>query len=398
MNKKISLGVCISLAAICCAVTFVLTMTLSLNMYNEKIAGVQEREEIYTKLQEIDSYVRNNYPGAIDKDTLLLEILNGYMNGIPDSYAAYHTQNEYYELTQTQKGKVITTGMRVEREESGYIKVVEVLENSSASARGVEAGDIITAVDGTAVLDIGAEQGIKLLSGDEGTRITVKFMRSGEEYSQTLIRQQVELKTVRSGMVEQHGYISVSGFNGLTGTQFGEALDTLLQNEIRGLVIDLRGASGMMAQPMKQICSRLVPSTVVAMAEYKNGTLSTLVQTEESDGFALPVVVLVDGTTEMGGELLAAVLKDFKAAQIVGVTTAGNPTLLNTQSLRDGSAVTLTVAKLSSAGGTSFDGEGIRPDFQIEVNGSAVTNPDDSAFQNDLQVKKAFEVLSTLLQ
>lgn len=397
MNKKFSLGVCISLIAIACAITFVVTMTVSLNIYNSKIAGVEEREEIYTKLQEVDSYVRSNYLNDIDKDALLSGILNGYILGTGDSQAKYLTNSEYYQLQQIEKGKIVTAGMEVVREESGYIRVTDVYDASPAAVRGIKAGDIITNINNAGVLEIGADNAIRQLSGDEGTRLTVTIQRDGEETQYSLVRQLLEIISVKSAVHNGYGFIRITGFSELTGTQFTEALDKIRENEneIKGLIIDVRGTSGYLIQPLRDILNYLIPDSVLATAEYKSGSVNNIIVTSPREEFNVPVVVLADGSTSGCGELLTAILKDFKNAKIVGNVTAGNAVLTQTQSFRDGSAVVISGMKVSSAGSTSFNGAGIKPDFNIEMNVPVENDINNLADTGDLQIKKAFEIMET---
>ena len=81
MNKKVSLGVTISLIAVACAITFVLTMTVSLNMYNSMVAGIQERETINAKIKEVDTFVRSSSIYKLDENELITGIANGYISG-----------------------------------------------------------------------------------------------------------------------------------------------------------------------------------------------------------------------------------------------------------------------------------------------------------------------------
>lgn len=402
MNKKFSLGVCISLIAIACSITFVVTMTVSLNIYNSKIAGVEEREEIYSKLQEIDSFVRNNYLKEIDKDALLLSILNGYITGTGDIQAKYLTNAEYYLQQQMEKGKIVTAGMEVAREESGYIKVIGVYEGSPAEIRGIKTGDIITAINNTGVLELGAENAIKQLNGDEGTRITITIQRSGEETQYSLVRQLVEIISVNGTVFNGYGFIRINGFSELTGTQFNNTLDRINESGVKGLIIDIRGTSGYLIQPLREIFNRLIPGSVLANAEYKGGSVNNIIVTGSNDSenvsdseSGFPVVVLADANTSGCGELMTAILKDFKNAKTVGNTTAGNAVLTQTQSFRDGSAVRISGLKVSSAGGTVFDGIGIKPDFYIEMNTPIELNLQNLENTNDLQIKKAFEIMET---
>ena len=150
MNKRISLGVAISLIAIGCAITFVLTWTVSLNIYNSKISSADKYEGVYEKLREIDAVVKNNYIdiGSISEEAIENGIINGYVSGIGDKYASYLDANNYYELQQNSGGVVSGAGLVAQPDGSGYLVVTKVYTNSSAHLNGIKAGDVITEIDG----------------------------------------------------------------------------------------------------------------------------------------------------------------------------------------------------------------------------------------------------------
>ena len=87
MNKKVSMGLLISICALVCAVTFTLTMFVSVGLFDSKMNSTKAREAMYTRIAEVDSYVRENYVGEIDDEQLMNFLLKGYVNGIGDTYA-----------------------------------------------------------------------------------------------------------------------------------------------------------------------------------------------------------------------------------------------------------------------------------------------------------------------
>jgi carboxyl-terminal processing protease len=398
MNRKFSLGVCISLIAVACAVTFVLTMRLSMDLYNQRIAGVDQREAIYAKLQNIDSYVRNTFYGTIDEERLVDGIMSGYIAGLGDNKSKYIPNAEFYELQQYTRGRIITAGIQVVRNENGYIRITNVYEGSSAAIQGIEVDDIITSINNIQVLEVGAESAIRMLAGEEGVSLVITIQRDGEERRFTLRRQDVELITAKGTTYGDFGFIRVSAFAENTGDQFEAALNQVLANNAKGLILDLRGTGGSLVAPQRQILDRLLPRCVAAIAEFGNGSISDIIEITDDSHISLPITVIIDGGTAEGGELLAAALKDFAGAQSVGTPTKGDPMFTVTQSLGDGSAVTLLYGKVRSGGGTSFDGEGIRPDFLVELTSSAETNLDNLTETRDLQIRKAFEVTEARIQ
>ena len=182
MNKKISLGAAIGIIALIAAATFIITYNYSMKVFNATVKNVSEKEESYTKLSEMDKYVRGNYLGEIDEQLLADSIMNGYVQGIGDQYAVYCTAEQYADILQSDAGVTVGLGFTWEREESGYIKVSSVKENSPASSAGVKAGDIITAVNNTDVIayENGYEEASGLLSCAEGTKVKLHIKRVDE--------------------------------------------------------------------------------------------------------------------------------------------------------------------------------------------------------------------------
>ena len=399
MNKKLSLGVTISLIAIACAITFVVTMTTSLNMYNRKIAGVQQREEIYTKMEEIDSFVRSNAIADVDEDELVNSIMNGYINGIDDDCARYYSASEYYQKQQIESGTLIGTGIVAVRDESGYVRAESVYAGSPAYEQGIVAGDIITSVNKTSVLEMGAEAAIKQLTGDEGTKLTLTIQRGGQEITNVLVRRSFTIATVAGRLVDSYGYIRISAFNSLTADRFSTKVDELLAQEVNGFVIDLRDNSGTYFGAVEGILNRLMSESIAATAIYKDGTEKVLVSTTGEQSVNKPIIVLVNENTLGPAELIAVSLRDYKGAVIVGAGTKGRCRLSEVKSFKDGSAVELTVAEIRPTGSQSYEGTGVKPEYAVDMGGAAMdTEVSDLSATNDPQIKKAFEVILTLKQ
>ena len=152
MNKKIPLGIAIGLMALVAAATFIITYNYSMKVFNETVKSVSEKEGIYSKLSELDKYVRANYVDDIDEDSLMDSIMSGYVAGLGDRYAVYYTPEAYAELNQKDAGVIVGLGFKWDKEESGYIRITEVTAGSSADQAGLVAGDIITAVNNTDVI------------------------------------------------------------------------------------------------------------------------------------------------------------------------------------------------------------------------------------------------------
>ena len=394
MNKKLSLGMVISLIAIACAITYVVTITVSTNMFNQRIGGVAQREEIYSKIQEIDSYVRNASYYDINEEVLINGVINGYVAGLNDSSAEYLTAAQAYKRQQLASGTLVSIGIEVSREESGYLRVDTIYAGSPAVSLDIRVGDIITQVDGSNVLETGAEAAASALDGDDGTNVRLSVQRNGETINLTATRRSFTIRSVSSSLVSDYGYIRIDTFNGLTGEQFVSALQGLEAQGVLGYVIDVRGSSGGSYNCLQQMLSQFISAQVAANARYKDGTVAKFLETAGEAMVKVPVVVIADENTSGAAELFTVSLKDFASAMVVGKQTAGNNKVTETKNLSDGTAIVLTTAEFIPTGSTSITG-GIKVDFSVDLAGEMDTAPEETVV-SDSQVNKAFEVLESL--
>lgn len=395
MNRKIPIGIAISLVAIGCAITFVLTWTVSLNIYNSKIGTSDKYEGVYAKLREIDTTVRQNYidVGTLSDDRLEISTINGYIQGTGDKYASYSMPSAYYELKQTNEGVILGAGIKAEEDGSGYLIITNVYKGGSAELNGVLVGDIITAIDGKSLLSMKPGQALERLSGAVGTNVSLQLLRDGESVSVNLMRRQIEIESVSFRVLESNiGYLKISTFNSKTPEQFTQAINVLKNAKIKALVIDLRQNGGGILSALKPILNQFIPSAIVATAEYADGGRKTLIETDSEPDSVMnyPVALLVDGGTVSAAELFAAAMRDEYGAVIVGTQTFGKAVMQNTYEFSDGSALTVSVGKIHTRTG-SWNDVGIKPDYAVEL--SAGANPDNLAADADSQLQKAIELL-----
>lgn len=393
MNKRISLGLAISLVAIGCAITFILTWTVSLNNYNSKIASAEKYDGVYRKLKEMDATVRGNYIGTIDNDALEGAIINGYVSGVGDKYASYMTADIYYDYQQTNSGVINGVGFEAEEDGSGYLKITKIYKNSSAESNGVKADDMITEINGKSLLSMNAETAFKRISGEVGTTLSLRLVSNGEERSVTLIRQQIDVESVTYKMLKNNiGYIRISAFNAKTPEQFSAALNSLNVSGAKAFIFDVRHNDGGLMTAVRPMLNRLIPAAAVATAEYTNGVRKTLIETDSEESVTLPITILVDNGTASAAEVFAVALRDEQGAQLVGTQTAGRAALQSTYEFSDGSALVLTTANIIPSKSERFDGVGLKPDYIIEL--PADTPFDIMPQESDVQLQKAIEILT----
>ena len=186
MSKKISLGVAATIAIIAMAVTFSLTMVVSMKMFNTTVSSVKNKERQYNKLSEIDRFVRAGEFFTIDEDTLNDKLAAGYMSGINDRYAVYYTAKEYSEKQAIEKGTLTGIGVAVVNDaSSGYARIIRVYNNSPASEAGLQVGGFITAIGEESTKNIGSTARFtSRLLGEEGTTTVITYLTPDRQEQQ----------------------------------------------------------------------------------------------------------------------------------------------------------------------------------------------------------------------
>lgn len=391
MNKKVSLGLTISIAALTAAITFIVTSFFSLQNFNQKVQAVKEKAAKYERLETLDTFVRENYYTDLDEEALMNGLLKGYVAGLEDAYSAYMTEEEYKARRELESGQSIGIGVGVVETEDGRILVVEVQENSPAEEAGLKVDDIIAFVDGEDVTEYAFEEAVNLVRGEEGTEVTVTVLREEEELDFTITRRTFDMTTVKAELLSGNiGYIRISAFRDNTDDQFNEKLEQLLANGAESLIFDVRDNGGGLLNVLEKMLDPLMPEGVIATATYQGGDTQTLVYSDASE-LDLPMVVIVNENTASAAELFSASLRDFEKAELVGVTTYGKGVMQMTSALEDGGAVTLTVATYQTSRSECYDKVGLTPDVEVEAAEDTVIADVDP--DTDPQLAKAIEML-----
>ena len=161
MNRKISVGMAVSIVILAMTVTFSITMLVAMRLFDSTVSSVKEKESMYNKIAEVDRYVRSNDYYPIDETTLYDRLTAGYLLGTGDKYARYFSATAYTELMNTQNGTLIGIGVELAVDQSGYAKVIKVYDESPAKEAGIQVGNYITAVDGTDVKSMSSVDAIQ---------------------------------------------------------------------------------------------------------------------------------------------------------------------------------------------------------------------------------------------
>ena len=399
MNKKISVGLCISLVIIFVTLTFAATMVASKQIFSGIMNNISQRSQAYQSVDEISQIVSNYFYGSVsDGNQLNSSLTEGYVNGLGDPNSRYLDATEYASYTGMLEGGVTGTGIEAAYNyQQAQLAVTYVYEGSPAEKSGVQAGDVITAINNTTVTMSNFAQLQNLLYGSLLSSVSVEYERNGETKVEEIMSG-FSIPGVKTNIYGNVGYVKISGFYKNTASEFKAAIEKLISDGAESIVFDVRDVSSGTIDYSAQVVDVIVPaiSGNVAVAKDKNGNVyKGKIYTAENSSFSLPFAVLVNGGTSGPAELFACDMRDIAQAHIIGTTTAGNGTMQELFPLEDGGAVLLTVALVEPQGGAqaAYDKVGVAPTVEVTLN--AGYNSGVLTLEQDNQLSTAVNMLAS---
>lgn len=401
MNKKISLGLCISLIIISITATFAVTMVVSKQIYNGIIGNISQRSQTYESLEEISGIVNNYFYGTdVEQSRLNAALVNGYVEGLGDYNSAYLNASDYAEYTAVMEGGLTGIGVETAYDyQKGSFVITHVYEGSPAEKAGLKALDVITAVDNTAVTMANYSQMNAKLYGSMLSAVQVEYERGGETKTVEPMTG-FSIPSVSGRLESNVGYIKINGFYKNTASEFKETAEKLIEQGAESMIFDVRNTYSGTIDYAAQVIDVIVPaiSDNIAVAKGKDGNVyKNKVYTAENYSITMPFVVLVNSTTSGPAELFACDLRDISQAQIVGTKTAGIGTMQELFTLEDGGAVLLTVALVEPKGGAAavYNGTGIMPTVEVTLNAGYTANLGLLTAEEDNQLSTALNMLAS---
>lgn len=358
-------------------------------------------EKFATKLAFIDDAVNILYHYD-NKDNKKIEdaMFAGYLSALGDKYAEYMPAKEFEEFTETTtEGVYYGIGCQVTFDRKTKDSIVElVYEDSPADKAGIKKDDIFVSVNGEYVRGKDLEYIISLIRGEEGAKRDIEMYRKSEDKNVKLTAYcgKVDIKLVSTEVYEGNiGYLKLAEFTGKSASQFKAGLEKLFSQNIKGLIIDLRGNPGGELLTVCEIIDYMVKDndgryTLNQKEEVFDEGKTLLVYIKERDEIVdaayaadnhevdLPIVILTDYSTASAAELFTQTMRDYKKAKIVGVRTYGKGVVQNIIPYEDGSAIKFTVSEYFPPSGYAIDFKGILPDYSLDYDGFEINYDDDN--------------------
>ncbi len=346
------------------------------------------------KVKLLEAYIDGYFLDEIDEEKMAESVYKGVINGLGDDYAAYYTAEEYQEIQEKTEGIYCGIGTYISTDiKSGVITIVKPMKNSPAEKAGIQAGDILYAVDGKEVTGLEISQVQALIKGEKGSEVELTLIRERKEVKAVVTRDEIVEDTVASQMLDDKiGYVQVTSFEQVTSEQFRDAVADLEAKGQEGMIIDLRDNGGGLLDTAVDMLDRMLPEGLVVYSMDKSGYKQEY-NAKDPDKFDKPLVILVNGQSASASEVFSGALQEKNVAKLVGTQTFGKGIVQGIFSLDDGSAVKMTTSKYYTPNGKNIHGTGLTPDVEVELSDKAEKLP-ISGKKVDNQIKAAYDYLT----
>jgi len=344
-------------------------------------------------LWEAWNYIqRDYYKAPADPDTLANGSVAGMVHALGDPHTAF-TDAKRAAITRTDlEGSFEGIGATVEMRE-GRFTIVAPIKGSPAEKAGLLPNDVIVQVNDTPIQNMDVTQAIMLTRGPKGTSVILTIQRGAQApFQVTIVRDVIRTPFVESRMIEgtKIAYLRLNQFGATAPDEMRAALQELLAQNPTGLIFDLRRDPGGFLSVAVDVASQFLKGAQVVLIEKDNNGVAQELKTKNG-GLAtnIPMVLLIDSGSASASEIVAAALKDYRRATLIGVKTYGKGSVQNVHTLSDKSELRVTIAHFFSPKGNEINSVSVAPDIEVKL------TEDDAANKRDPQLDAAVRFLQT---
>ena len=313
--------------------------------------------------------VEGSYVAPVDDKKLIESAIDGMLTSL-DPHSGYLSADDFKDMREQTRGQYGGLGLEVTSEE-GVVKVITAMDDTPAFKAGIQPGDYITAINGETVLGLQLDEAVKQMRGEPGQGLTLTIARPKKDpFDVKLVRQIINVKSVKARMEGEYGVIRISVINENSGRETADAVrDLRAKNpKMRGIVIDLRNnPGGLLDQAVSTTDVFLDGGEVVSERGRDPKDVDRFNAKPGDLASGLPIAVLVNSGSASAAEIIAGALQDRHRAVIVGTTTFGKGSVQSVIPLRGGDdgALKLTTGRYYTPSGRSIQRTGIEPDLEV---------------------------------
>lgn len=317
--------------------------------------------------------------------------IQGLIQSLDDPYTAYIPPDLAAVLREDTTGEFEGIGAFVEEAPEGGVQIIRVFEEGPAEQAGMEAGDIVVAVDGQDVTGMILNEALLLIRGEAGTtvRLTVFRMEEDEMLEFSVTRERLLVPTVESEMLEDNvGYVALFQFNAIATRELRAAVEDLMNQGAESIILDIRNNPGGFLDEAVSVADLFLPRGIVLIERNVDGREQTFRTRSGDIAEDVRLVVLVNENSASASEIVAAAVQDNGRGTLIGETTFGKGSVQLLYNLSDGSQLRVTYANWYTPDDVSISENGVEPDIVVEAD-----EADTSA--DDVQLERALEFLQS---
>jgi carboxyl-terminal processing protease len=350
---------------------FILGVTIGLGRSHRVSALSNSMYEDLKVFTEVLGLLQKEYVEERKSKDLVYGAIKGMLETL-DPHSAFMTPGMYKEMQEETKGRFEGIGIEITTKE-GVLTVVSPIEDTPAFKAGILAGDQILKINGEPTKNLTLMDSVKRLRGPRGTKVTITIMREGFTKPQdfTLVREVIPVRSVRYELLEKHyGYIRISQFQEKTDSEFEKAMKALEEENkgpLKGLILDLRNNPGGLLDQAVKVADRFIESGLIVSVEGRREDQRMKFQAHPQGIINhSPLVVLVNGGSASGSEIVAGAIQDHGRGILIGTQTFGKGSVQTIFPLKDGSGLRLTTARYYTPNGRTIQAKGIVPDIVVK--------------------------------
>lgn len=333
-----------------------------------KLEGNVSSKEMKKIMKEYD-YITNNYEGKIDKDEIVEGAIKGMLESLDDKYSSVETGEDKI-LT----GEYIGLGISIAKTLDNETVILEIMKGGSAEDNKLKVGDYIIKIDDKKTENLTNSEIVEYITKKEEVNITIK--RKDDEFIVKLSKKKIILDSINSKIIEENkniGYIQIETFALNTAKQFEEHLKKLEKSNIDTLIIDLRYNGGGYLSTTEKIIALLVDNKKIAYQTDDDGKIEKF-YSKGTQTTNLDVVIMINGYSASGSEMLAASLKDNINATLVGQKSFGKGTVQEVKNIDEDSSYKITTKYWLTPKGKNINEKGLVPDVELKANTDIITD------------------------
>jgi len=320
---------------------------------------------------DVLSLLQKEYVEESKPKELVYGAIKGMLETL-DPHSAFMPPDQYKEMQAETKGKFEGLGIEISMKD-GILTVVSPIEDTPAFKAGILANDQILKIEGELTKNLTLMESVKRLRGPKGSKVTITIMREGfpQPREFTLVRDVIPVRSVRYELLDKNfGYVRISQFQERTDGDFDKAMKALEEESkgnLKGLILDLRNDPGGLLDQAVRIADRFLDSGVIVSVEGRRDDQKMRFNAHAAGTLPrIPLVVLVNGGSASGSEIVAGAIQDHQRGIIMGTQTFGKGSVQTIFPLKDGSGLRLTTARYYTPNGRSIQATGITPDILVK--------------------------------